>query len=200
MPAILTTSDEPATASPLPRWARTSGTWARSVAAGTSDARTAGRRRGRTQRAARRPPRRRGRRRSSASRSRAPTRPPSPRARPRAAAEREPEGEHGRRAEQRKQRVRPRLLRVPDEERVRRHERGGDDAGARSTRARRPAPYATGIVAVPASAESDRKPDLAEPEDRAPHPRDDVVDDRASPPSGGSRAGRPRGRGRGGRP
>ena len=39
-----------------------------------------------------------------------------------------------------------------------------------------PAPYAIGIVAVPASAESDRKPDLPEPEGLPPDPGDDVVE------------------------
>ena len=39
MPATRAASEEPATASPLPRCARTSGMWASTVAAGTSDAR-----------------------------------------------------------------------------------------------------------------------------------------------------------------
>ena len=78
------------------------------------------------------------------------------------ATEREPEGEHRRRSEQREQRVRPSLLRVPDEERARRDERGRDDARA-SGHENTPAPYATGIVAVPASAESDRKPTSPSP-------------------------------------
>ena len=58
--------------------------------------------------------------------------------RPAAAAERRAEGEHRARAEQREQRVRAGLLRVPDEERVDSDERRGDETGARARRAPRP--------------------------------------------------------------
>ena len=78
------------------------------------------------------------------------------------AAEGEPEGEHRPRSEQREQRVRPGLLRVPDEERVGRDQRRGDEARSPGHETA-PAPYATGIVAVPASAESERSPTSPSP-------------------------------------
>ena len=88
-------------------------------------------------------------------------RPPTPRAR-RPTAERVPEGEHRPCAEQREEGVGPRLLRVPDEERVHATSAAATRPARRET-STAPAPYATGIVAVPASAESVRSPTSPSP-------------------------------------
>ena len=91
------------------------------------------------------------------------------------ATEREPEGEYRRRSEQREQRVRPSLLRVPDEERARRDERGRDDARA-SGHENHPGSVRDRDRRGPRERGERPQADLAEPEDRAPEPRDDVVE------------------------
>ena len=91
------------------------------------------------------------------------------------ATEREPEGEYRRRSEQREQRVRPSLLRVPDEERARRDERGRDDPRA-SGHENHPGSVRDRDRRGPREGGERPQPDLAEPEDRAPEPCDDVVE------------------------
>ncbi len=85
---------------------------------------------------------------------------------PVASTEDTPEEEHRARREERKQAVRARLLRVPDEERVDADESGCDDADAARDESA-PAPYATGTIAAPTSAERERSPTSPKPARRA---------------------------------
>ena len=91
------------------------------------------------------------------------------------ATEREPEGEYRRRPEEREQRVRARLLRVPHEERIRGDEGSGDEACSPGYENR---PGSVRDRDRRGARERGERPqaDLAEPEDRAPEPCDDVVE------------------------
>ena len=82
--------------------------------------------------------------------------------RPAAAAQRADEVQQRDRAEQGKQRVGPGLLGVPEQHRVDRDQRRGGEPGAAAAQLV-PIRKATGTVATPARAESERRPNSPVP-------------------------------------